>query len=151
MGAADRAVVGRPAQGYAGDLTPDEAWRLLSGDRDAALIDVRTAPEWAFVGVPDLAGLGRQAAFVSWQVFPDMNVNPDFAAEIVDAVPGKGAPVLFLCRSGGRSKAAAIAMTERGYTRCYNVLEGFEGVLDGAAHRGTTGGWKVRGLPWKQS
>lgn len=151
MGAADRAVVGRPAQGYAGDLTPEEAWRLLGENQDAVLVDVRTAPEWSFVGVPDLAKLDKQAAFVSWQVFPAMNVNPDFAAEIADTVAKKDAPLIFVCRSGGRSKAAAISMTERGYSRCYNLLDGFEGALDAGAHRGTTGGWKVKGLPWKQS
>ena len=58
--------------------------------------------------------------------------------------------VLILCRSGQRSRAAAIALTARGYGRCYNVSEGFEGDKDGAGHRGTVGGWKIGGLPWTQ-
>jgi rhodanese-related sulfurtransferase len=58
--------------------------------------------------------------------------------------------VLLLCRSGARSRAAAIALTAAGYGPCYNVSEGFEGDRDGAAHRGSVGGWKVAGLPWAQ-
>jgi rhodanese-related sulfurtransferase len=58
--------------------------------------------------------------------------------------------VLFICRSGQRSRGAAIAMTSAGYQRCYNVAEGFEGSHDGARHRGTVGGWKARQLPWVQ-
>jgi rhodanese-related sulfurtransferase len=59
--------------------------------------------------------------------------------------------VLFLCRSGGRSKSAAIAQTGAGYKKCYNVAGGFEGDLDADGHRGHIGGWKAAGLPWKQT
>ena len=41
-------------------LSPQESWRLLSEDAGAVLIDVRTQPEWAFVGLPELYGsLGK--------------------------------------------------------------------------------------------
>jgi len=33
----------------------------------------------------------------------------------------------------------------------YNILEGFEGNVDADVHRGQTGGWKFRGLPWRQN
>jgi rhodanese-related sulfurtransferase len=55
-----------------------------------------------------------------------------------------------LCRSGARSRAAAMAMTAKGYNKCYNVAEGFEGNLDAEQHRGRVSGWKAAGLPWKQ-
>jgi len=58
--------------------------------------------------------------------------------------------VLFLCRSGARSRAAAMAATAAGYARAYNVAEGFEGDLDAEGHRGRVNGWKVAGLPWRQ-
>lgn len=135
---------------YAGDLSPAKAWELLSQDRQAVLIDVRTDPEWRFVGIPDLSSLGRQAAFVSWQVFPSMNVNDDFVSEVGAAAPDKDAPVLFICRSGARSRSAAMALTAAGYGAAYNVAEGFEGDLDQDGHRGQVGGWKVAGLPWRQ-
>jgi len=135
---------------YAGDLTPAKAWELLSQDRRAVLVDVRTDPEWRYVGMPDLTTAGRQAALVSWQVFPEMTINPGFISEIESAAPDKAAPVLFLCRSGARSRAAAIAATAAGYAEAYNVAEGFEGDLDAEGHRGRVGGWKVAGLPWRQ-
>ena len=53
--------------------------------------------------------------------------------------------LVFLCRSGARSIAAAIAATEAGFTS-YNVLEGFEGEPDRHGER-TVNGWKNRGLP----
>jgi len=138
-----------PSSDYAGDLSVQDAWALLKSDPQARLVDVRTNAEWNFVGIPDLSELGREAALVQWQVFPTMQVNPGFVAEAEGA--NKAAPVLFLCRSGARSRAAAIAMTRAGYAKAYNVAGGFEGDLDGERHRGAKNGWKAAGLPWKQT
>ena len=135
---------------YAGDLRPAEAWELLRSDPSAQLIDVRTQPEWSFVGVPDLKGIGKKAFLLSWQVYPSMQVNGAFADKVAEIAPKPETPLLFLCRSGGRSAAAAAALTARGYRRCYNVAEGFEGGHDAAGHRGIAGGWKAAGLPWVQ-
>jgi len=135
---------------YAGDLKPTEAWKLLTENRNAQLVDVRTRPEWMFVGLPDLTSLGRRPVLQSWQVFPGMEIDANFTAELTDQLADKEAPLLFICRSGGRSRAAAQAMTAAGYRRCYNVAEGFEGNPDAERHRGKTGGWKAAGLPWVQ-
>lgn len=133
---------------YAGDLTPQQAWDLLAADERAVLVDVRTAAEWTYVGVPELQSLGRETALVEWVTFPGGARNPQFLDQ-VRAVAAEDAPVVFLCRSGVRSVAAAEAATAAGLT-AYNVLEGFEGGLDGSRHRGV-GGWKASGLPWRQS
>lgn len=138
------------ANAYAGDLSPAEAWSLLSQDGRAVLIDVRTEPEWRFVGLPDLSDLGRQAQLISWQVYPEMNVNSKFQDDLLAAAPAMDAPVLFLCRSGARSRSAAMAATAAGYEAAYNVAEGFEGDLDADGRRGHANGWKVRDLPWRQ-
>src|SRR3546814_3747390 len=63
---------------YAGDVSVDEAWHVLGSDGKAVLVDVRTRPEWQFVGIPDLSGMGKQVAAVSWQAYPDMDRNPQF-------------------------------------------------------------------------
>ena len=138
--------------GYAGDLSAAAAWALLSGDREAQLVDVRTMAEWNFVGLPDLSGIGRKVHCVEWQSFPSMAQNPSFVAQ-AEAARGarKDVAVLFLCRSGARSRAAAIAITAAGYARAYNIAGGFEGDLDQNHHRGTESGWKATGLPWKQT
>ena len=143
------------ASAYAGDLTVAEVWDQLQRHADATLIDVRTRAEWAYVGTCDLAAIDKEPIFVEWQTFPSMNVAPDFidnlAAVLHERGIGHDAPLFFLCRSGIRSKAAAIAMTAGGFSNCFNVAEGFEGVLDQSRHRSTVGGWKHQGLPWKQT
>jgi rhodanese-related sulfurtransferase len=142
------------AAGYAGDVSPSEAWRVLGQDSKARLIDVRTRAEWNFVGLPDLAAAGGQALLAEWQVFPTMAVNPGFAEEAAALVAESGgatdAPVFLLCRSGARSRSAAAALTARGFTAAYNVAGGFEGDHDGDGHRGGVNGWKAEGLPWRQ-
>ena len=135
---------------YAGDVSPREAWDLLATEANAVLVDVRTQPEWSFVGQPDLTRLGKRAVPLSWQVYPGMQVDGAFADRLAGIVADRGAPILFLCRSGARSKAAAIAMTGRGYGRCFNIANGFEGGLDADGHRGQRAGWKADGLPWVQ-
>jgi rhodanese-related sulfurtransferase len=142
------------AAGYAGDLGPRETWEGLTNDPHAQLIDVRTEAEWNFVGVPDLGPLNRQALLCEWQRFPPAG-NPNFSGEVAEALNQtnyrKGSALFFLCRSGARSRAAAIAMTQMGYGPCFNVADGFEGSLDQARHRGSAAGWKASGLPWIQS
>lgn len=135
---------------YAGDITPTEAWEKLASDANAKLIDVRTQAEWVYVGIPDLAPLDKKPLLVSWQVFPTMTKNEAFAEQLKSQGVQPGDTLLFLCRSGVRSKAAAELMTGLGYNASYNILDGFEGALDGTRHRGTAGGWKVAGLPWAQ-
>lgn len=144
------------AQGYAGDLTPREAWDLLARERGAVLVDVRSRPEWSFVGVPDLASVSKRPVLVAWQHWTPgpqgavMAPNAAFAEELAAAVPSREAPVVFICRSGARSRAAAIAATRLGYARAHNLSGGFEGVHDGERHRGRVDGWKASGLPWTQ-
>jgi rhodanese-related sulfurtransferase len=140
-----------PASGYAGNVSPRTAWQILKEQKNAVLIDVRTRAEWTYVGLPDLNEVGRKPALVEWQVFPGMQINPDFVASLSGEIADKTAPLLFLCRSGVRSAAAAKAMTAAGYSTCFNVADGFEGPLDGEARRGSSGGWKAAGLPWRQT
>lgn len=140
---------------YAGDISAREAWDLLKSDPKAQLVDVRTAAEWSFVGIPDLSALGRKAVLVEWQSFPAMARNPAFEAMVAERLAAAGAdeasPVSFLCRSGARSQAAAVVMTAAGFKKCFNIAGGFEGDLNSAKHRGQTNGWKFENLPWVQA
>jgi rhodanese-related sulfurtransferase len=141
--------------GYAGDVSVIDAYSMLEEDESAVLVDVRTKAEWTYVGAPDLSDIGKEALFVEWQEFPSMKIAPDFAARLLNILRAREvsatAPILFLCRSGARSRAAAIALTQAGQGRCYNIAEGFEGPLDDKRKRGAVGGWKASGLPWAQS
>lgn len=137
---------------YAGDLSPENTWKRLQDDAGTILIDVRTPEEWTYVGVPDISQLGRECLFVPWSLYPKNNLNPNFVRQILElAKPARDdTPLVFICRSGVRSAYAAHALTEMGYTQCYNVASGFEGDPNEDKHRGTKNGWKVAGLPWVQ-
>jgi rhodanese-related sulfurtransferase len=140
--------------GYAGEVASLDAWKELSATPNAVLVDVRTQAEWTYVGVPDLSPIGKQVVLVSWDAFPTGPI-PDFGQRLKQALDARGvaadAPVFFICRSGARSRNAAIAATEAGYGKAFNVTEGFEGALDGERHRATARSWKGGGLPWVQS
>lgn len=144
----------RDRLGYAGDIDPVTAFDLLSRDKSAVLVDVRTVAEWNFVGLPDLSQLGKPVLTIEWQHYPDMALSPNFATQVeggLAALPAAAdAPLIFICRSGARSRDAAIRMTQAGRARCYNLAGGFEGDVDAAGHRGAKNGWKFAGLPWRQ-
>ncbi len=168
------------------EVDPLTAYRLLESRSDAVLIDVRTRAEWSFVGLPDVSATGRPLWLVEWAGFPEMAANPGFLDTVMQRIRGQaeggqgddragdqgddrgddrgddgGANhpperLLFICRSGQRSMAAARAVAEalaaEGVAaRCSNVAEGFEGELDSRGQRGRHNGWKARGLPWRQT
>ena len=128
---------------YHGVLSPREAWSLMQSTQ-CSLIDVRTEEELAFVGrIPG-------AIHLPWRFGIEMRDNPEFIPALRIQVPLLS-PVAFICRSGNRSHAAAVAAVRAGYTRVYNVSEGFEGRRDAQGHRNVLDGWRYRGLPWLQS
>lgn len=135
---------------YAGDVMPKQAWDMLSRDRSVVLVDCRTTAEWKYVGIPDLSALDMSPLFVEWKTFPDNNRNDAFADDVASQITDTDTTLLFLCRSGQRSKSAAIALTAAGYGNCYNIATGFQGDKDAAKHRGTVNGWQVEGLSWVQ-
>jgi glyoxylase-like metal-dependent hydrolase (beta-lactamase superfamily II)/rhodanese-related sulfurtransferase len=129
------------ATGYAGDVSPELACQWWQSG-EAVLVDIRSDAERDWVGfIPGSVAL-------AWKQWPGMTMNPQFDAAIQAAVPA-GKKAVLLCRSGVRSIAAAKRATELGL-QAYNILEGFEGDPDAQAHRGQMGGWRYRGLPWRQ-
>lgn len=141
---------------YSGDKTCKEAMAALSSNDNAAMVDVRTTNEWENIGVPDLnqiSGVSQDVLFVEWQMFPTMQVNPDFAKDTHAKLEAMGIAkddsVFCLCRSGVRSKGAASALTAMGYTKAYNILGGFEGDPDATGQRTHINGWVFDQLPSK--
>jgi rhodanese-related sulfurtransferase len=133
-----------------GDATPQQAWDVLSVRPDAQLVDVRTSAEWTYVGVPDLAPLGKRVVLVQWQTFPAGAPNLDFIEQLGAEGLTRQHEIFFICRSGARSLCAAELAEQSGYPLVYNVTDGFEGPADPRGHRGLVIGWKIAGLPWKQ-
>jgi rhodanese-related sulfurtransferase len=130
---------------YFGAVTPEEAYHLLVDLPNARVIDVRTRPEWDYVGhIP-------RSILIEWNRYPTGMRNPAFLDELKAVAADPETPLLFLCRSGQRSDGAARAAAAAGYRKAFNILEGFEGAKDGDGHRSTLGGWRKAGLPWVQS
>jgi rhodanese-related sulfurtransferase len=128
---------------YAGALNPREAWEVLQLAPGAKLVDVRTHAERDWVGrIPG-------AVEIEWTTYPGSEANPHFLTQLQRQVD-REALVMFICRSGARSNAAASLAAAAGYTHAHNVLEGFEGDKDAHGHRNRIGGWRFAGLPWLQ-
>jgi rhodanese-related sulfurtransferase len=132
-------------QPYAGAVTPQEAFALVQADPRVKLVDVRTNAERDWIGRPAIPE--PQHGAVQWTLYPGGAPNPDFATQL-QQVADKEDVVLFLCRSGVRSRHAARVATELGFQDAYDILEGFEGDRDTEGHRKTVGGWCKAGLPW---
>jgi rhodanese-related sulfurtransferase len=131
---------------YTGAVTPEDAWALLQADQNIVLVDVRTNAERDWVGRVHIPEAQHHA--VQWSLYPGGTPNPDFMTQLATAVPNKDTPILFLCRSGVRSRHGAKLASEHGYTHCYDILQGFEGDKDAHGHRKTVGGWCSADLPW---
>ena len=136
--------------GYAGDLSFMKTWGRPRREPTAVLIDVRTAPDCNYVGLQDLPFPDKQVVCSEGQFYPGMEQNQGFAAEVDQAGVAKDTPIFLICRSGARSKHAAVLLTGLGYQHCYNVADGFEGDKEAHGHRGNMGSWKHGRLSWTQ-
>ena len=132
------------------NVAPKQVWDALRADKSARLVDVRTNAEWAYVGLADLEETGQDPVLIPWQVFPTMQVNADFVAQLRQEGLTPENKIYFLCRSGVRSLAAAQAALSAGFPHAFNIVDGFEGPPDIDGHRGLVAGWKADGLPWRQ-
>lgn len=143
------------------DVTPSEALNMVA-TQGAYILDVRTPEEWNWVGHPGENKLGEGLELegyvlnVSYMVYHKghskgdvLIVNTQFVKD-VERLIGKDVTIISMCRSGGRSVEAALALEEAGFTNVYNMLYGFEGEKDAAGYR-TINGWKVEGLPYNFS
>ncbi len=124
-------------------------------------IDVRTAEEQLFVGVPD--GIDGTAPFgimnyAKWDEEKKTYLrypNPDFLGNFeywaLDKGIDKTDPIVLICRSGDRSALGSDLLARHGYTNVWSVVDGFEGDLakDGPKKgQRAVNGWKNEGLPW---
>jgi rhodanese-related sulfurtransferase len=129
---------GVPLRGF---LMPAETWALFkNGDID--LVDTRTLAE------RDLVGYVPGSILIEWYDYPAKKRNERFLEQLREKVETDRL-VAFICRSGVRSKDAAMLATENGYAAAFNVLHGFEGDKNARGQR-VVNGWRVDGLPWRQ-
>ena len=98
-----------------------EAYRLIKADANIAILDVRTAKEFA-------------DGHVAGAVNIDVN-QTDFAQKIDELDRSK--TYIVYCRLGIRSKKAVGIMSAKGFKNLYNVSDGFAG-------------WSKNGLPFEK-
>jgi rhodanese-related sulfurtransferase len=125
----ERAAARAEAQGlrYAGAVTPVEAHELHAAGL-ATIVDVRTRSEYEDIGHVEGTEL------IEWRLDGEREPDPRFLYRLARR-HGRDEPLLLLCRSGVRSHYAAELAASAGFTRAYNVLDGFEK------------GWLPAGLP----
>ena len=96
-----------------------EAYGLIKADSNIAILDVRTAKEFAD---------GHVAGAVN------IDVNQTDFAQKIDQLDRSKAYIVY-CRSGRRSSKAVGIMATKGFKNLYNVSDGFVG-------------WNKNGLPF---
>jgi len=132
------------------NLNSFDCFKKISENPKSYLIDVRTKPEWELVGVPDLTTINNATIFISWEEYPEMNINSSFEKHVAKKNIKKNDYIFLICRSGHRSLKAAEYLLSLGYKNCFNISDGFEGDKDNINHRSKINGWKFNNLPWKQ-
>lgn len=130
---------------YAGAVTAIQAYDLLKNNTNIKLVDVRTNAERDWVGKVDIPA--NQHLAVEWNQYPGGQPNAAFVSQLTQ-LADKDTILLFLCRSGVRSRHSAKLATDNGFTQCYDILGGFEGNKDSQGHRKTVDGWCKDQLPW---
>ena len=115
-----------------------EIKEYLKNHPKCVLLDVRTKGEWDTIGKPDGEKIGLKTYFLSIQ-FGERIFNENFVQEFKNLNIGQDYEIFTICRSGGRSQAAAELLTRENYT-CSNISDGFEGNQENV-------GWKKCDLP----
>ncbi len=137
------------------NLDAATAYKMATAQK-VPLVDVRTPQEYQFVGHAPGA---YNIPFALWGKWDDqkkgfgLDPNPDFVKQVSATFPDKGAPIILICRSGHRSVKATKLLAAAGYTRVYQVWEGFEGIAVPDKDLPSYGkkvldGWRTRGLPF---
>ena len=120
------------------------------------VLDVRTSIEYATNGHPEMAA-NVPVAFIYYKM--DINkydypvaVNTDFVASVSKRFKLDDT-ILAICRSGTRSAIAVNFLAKAGFTKVYNIIDGFDGdkvedpgsIWHGVRRRN---GWKNSVVPW---
>ena len=111
----------------------------LMAEPNSVLLDVRTKEEWDTIGKPNGEKIGLKTHFLSIQFGDERIFNENFVKEFKNLNISQEHEILTMCRSGGRSQAAAELLTRENYT-CSNISDGFEGNQENV-------GWKKCDLP----
>ena len=119
-----------------------KAFEILGLKKNSVLIDVRTSFEWNNIGVPNLTQFNKHPFFVEWVPFIDENFLYQFKVKLSKNFL-KDDNLIFICKSGVRSRMAARICINFGFKNIFNVMDGFEG------NNLANNGWINNELPCK--
>ena len=112
-------------------VTAHEAYEMWQANQEQIkVLDVRTFEEYVLIGHAEMA-MNVPLAFPTykWDVEKgnySVVTNADFIAHVIERFAPDDT-ILVICRSGGRSAMAVNALAKAGFTKVYNIIDGFEG------------------------
>ena len=125
------------------DITSKEAYEMVKED-STYILDVRSIAEYVFIGHPEMA---YSIPLNFWNEEKQSMVPNENFIEDIKAKFTQDDTLIFICRSGGRSRLAALRLVSEGYGKMFNVIHGFEGDRDDKGYRNVNG-WKISDLPY---
>ena len=138
------------------NINANNAYRLMLKPH-VPIIDVRSVQEYQFVGhIPGSYNIPLYNWADRWDTRRNnfaLVRNETFVRDFLKIFPEKDDHYISICRSGHRSKEAVELIVRHGYTKIYNVWEGFEGIAVQDKSLPTYGlkkvdGWINKGLPF---
>jgi len=138
-------------------VTAKEAYDMWQKDQQKIkIIDCRTPEEYAFIGhAPMATNVPSKFMTYAWDEKKKeyaMKPNPNFVKEVKQRF-AKDDTILVMCRSGQRSAPSVDLLAKAGFTKVYNITDGFEGdkIKDPQSPnhgKRMKNGWKISNLPW---
>ena len=97
-------------------ISSKEAQQMIEDNKDALILDVRTAAEYESGHIPNAINLS----------------NEDIQAGKVDSLKDKSQLIMVYCRSGNRSRQAAQKLAELGYTNVvdFGGIQSWQGEIE---------------------
>ena len=146
-------------------MTAEQAYKHTMENMEKTLfVDTRTPSELNYLGAATVMDAHVPLVFMDtsgWDVKKHRYLrrdNKNFVTDIDTALAKKGLTrddtVILMCRSGKRSATAANMLADKGYTKVYTVVDGYEGdKAKEGEHKGkrVVNGWRNSGLPWTYS
>ncbi len=143
-------------------LTPAQAHELVTKEKDSVLfVDVRSRVELQYFGIADGVDANIPYYYVDqWHWYPKYSRferidNKEFVSMLDRRLEQKGLSradkIVFICKSGARSKRAAKWLYKKGFKNIHIIPTGFDGnkVKEGPKKgQRIIDGWKNDGLPW---
>lgn len=104
------------------EINPWDLPALLEADKDAVLVDIREASEFAALHISGSLSVPRGIleSAAEW----------DYAETEPELAKARQKPVVLICRSGNRSALAALVLGDMGFTNVRSVKLGLRGWND---------------------